>query len=40
MENTRSTTVGDRLFGPVGSIGGSGFELPFPLEQIWQNQGV
>jgi len=25
--------VGDGLVGPVGSTGGSGFELVFPLEQ-------
>lgn len=38
MENIRSTTADDGLFGPVGSIVNSGFEILFSLEQICQNK--
>lgn len=38
MENIRSTTVDDGLFGPVGSIVSGGFEILFSLEQICQKQ--
>lgn len=38
MENIRSALVADGLFGPVGSIVSSGFEIPFHLNKSVKNK--